>query len=154
MHCLGVGCGPERECLRVTAAPSLGGQSDGEITYLFVYGGLMRGFDLHHYLAGSTFVDTGWTEGLLVEAGRYPGLIDGRGKVFGELYTLHDPPANLEALDELEDFDPTNPQASTYLRTIREVHLGNGSLPRAWVYSYNRDVNRLAVIESGDWHRP
>ncbi len=140
--------------MRVTATPSLGSQSDGEITYLFVYGGLMRGFDLHHYLASSTFIDTGWTEGSLVEVGRYPGLIAGPGKVKGEVYALVDPPAHLEALDELEDFDPTNPLASTYLRTICEVHLANGSLARAWVYTYNRgDAGRLAVIESGDWHQ-
>lgn len=140
--------------MRVAAAPSLSDQSDGEVTYLFVYGGLMRGFDLHHHVAGSTFVDTGWTEGTLIEAGRYPGLIDGHGKVLGELYALPDPPANLEALDELEEFDPTNPRASTYLRTICEVHRKNGSLARAWVYKYNRDAGRLVVIESGDWHRP
>jgi len=138
--------------LRVTATPSLDDQSDGEITSLFVYGGLMRGFDLHHYLASSTFIDTGWTEGSLVELGRYPGLIDGPGKVKGELHALHDTPAQLEALDELEDFDPANPQASTYLRTICEVHLANGSLARAWVYKYNLDLGRLAVIENGDWH--
>lgn len=113
----------------------------------------MRGFDLHHYLTGSTFVNEGWTPGLLVEVGRYPGLVEGDGRVAGELYALRDAPAMLEALDELEDFDPTNPQASIYLRALGDVHVRDGATARAWLYRYNCDPSKLAVVKSGDWRK-
>jgi gamma-glutamylcyclotransferase (GGCT)/AIG2-like uncharacterized protein YtfP len=135
----------------VTAAPSLDNQTSDEMTRLFVYGGLMKGFDLHHHMAGCVFLASAWTPGILVQVGRYPGLLDGSGNVSGELYSMNDAPAILEALDELEEFDPTNPQASAYVRVMREVSFGDGSTTRAWVYLYNGDASGLTVVQSGDW---
>jgi gamma-glutamylcyclotransferase (GGCT)/AIG2-like uncharacterized protein YtfP len=137
--------------LRVSVAPSLDVDTSREITFLFVYGGLMRGFDLHHHLAGCSFAGDASTHGVLVQAGRYPGLIQGQGKVSGELYVMSDPPASLEALDELEDYDPLDPQRSLYIRSVRPVSKQDGSVARAWVYLYNRDTTGLVVVTSGDW---
>jgi gamma-glutamylcyclotransferase (GGCT)/AIG2-like uncharacterized protein YtfP len=120
---------------------------------IFVYGGLMRGFDLHHYLAGATFIAAGWTAGRLVALGRYPGLLDGDGKVIGEIYRLEDVAASLEALDDLEEFDPADPQQSVYLRIVRDVHVDDGATMSAWVYVYNRDASTAPVIKSGDWRQ-
>jgi gamma-glutamylcyclotransferase (GGCT)/AIG2-like uncharacterized protein YtfP len=134
----------------VSVARSLDAETGPEITLLFVYGGLMRGFDLHHYLAGCSFAGDAWTKGVLVQAGRYPGLIEGEGKVSGELYAMNDPPALLEALDELEDYDPLDPQRSLYIRTVRAITQDDSSATRAWVYLYNRDTAGLVVV-GGDW---
>jgi gamma-glutamylcyclotransferase (GGCT)/AIG2-like uncharacterized protein YtfP len=137
--------------LFVNEAPSWDEGLNSDVAHLFVYGGLMRGFDLHRYLAGCTFVGEGWTEGVLVRAGRYPGLAHGAGHVQGELYSMNDPAAFLEALDELEDFDPLQPETSTYVRGVREVHVRDGSVARAWVYTYNRDASALEIVKGGDW---
>jgi gamma-glutamylcyclotransferase (GGCT)/AIG2-like uncharacterized protein YtfP len=116
-----------------------------------VYGGLMRGFDLHHYIAGATYIGEGSTRGKLIALGRYPGLIDGDAWVAGEIYKLGDIPADLEALDDLEDFDPGDPQRSTYLRVSRDVRSHDGSSLHAWVYLYNRDAAGIPAVTSGDW---
>jgi gamma-glutamylcyclotransferase (GGCT)/AIG2-like uncharacterized protein YtfP len=122
-----------------------------DTAFIFVYGGLMRGFDLHHYMAGASFIGEGWIAGRLVALGRYPGLLDGDGKVRGELYRLDDAAASLEALDDLEDFDPADPDKSEYLRVVREVHAEDGKIISAWVYIYNGDASTAPVITSGDW---
>ena len=113
----------------------------------------MRGFDLHHYLAGSTYIGDGWVAGQLISLGRYPGLLDGDGKVSGEIYRLEDVAASLEALDDLEDFDPADPDRCIYLRVIRDVHGEDGAITSAWVYVYNGDASAAPVIKSGDWRR-
>jgi gamma-glutamylcyclotransferase (GGCT)/AIG2-like uncharacterized protein YtfP len=117
---------------------------------MFVYGSLMRGLDLHSYMAGATFVGVGRTKGTLVALGRYPGFIDGAGDVVGEIYHLEDG-AQLEALDDLEEYDPANPQQSEYIRTERDVQRDDGSTIRAWVYQYNRSIQGLPVVPTGDW---
>jgi gamma-glutamylcyclotransferase (GGCT)/AIG2-like uncharacterized protein YtfP len=142
----------DAKCLRVTGAASLGGEQTADNAFIFIYGSLMRGFDLHHYIAGATFVGTGSTRGMLVALGHYPGLIDGAGQVQGEIYRLDDA-ARLEALDDLEEYDPANPEGSDYLRMERDVVRTDGSTLRAWVYVYNRDTAGSAVVTSGDWRR-
>lgn len=124
-----------------------------EIAFVFVYGGLMRGCDLHSYMAGAAFVDEGWTDGTLVVLDRYPGLVEGDGKVLGEIYKLADNTAMLEALDDLEDFNPGDPDASTYQRQLRQVHANDGSVVDAWTYVYHRDVAGLQVVSDGDWRK-
>jgi len=113
----------------------------------------MRGFDLHHYLASATFIGDGWIAGRLVALGRYPGLLDGNGKVSGEIYLLEDVAASLESLDDLEEFDPADPQHSVYVRSVRDVHGHDGAIVRAWVYVYNRDASAAPLIENGDWRQ-
>lgn len=114
---------------------------------------MMRGFDLHHYLAGATFIAEGWIAGRLVALGHYPGLLDGDGKVRGEIYRLDDVAASLEALDDLEEFDPADPERSEYLRIVRDVYGEDGAITSAWVYLYNRDASTAPVIKSGDWRQ-
>jgi gamma-glutamylcyclotransferase (GGCT)/AIG2-like uncharacterized protein YtfP len=122
-----------------------------DTTFIFVYGGLMRGCDLHHHMAGATFVGEGWTSGTLVSLGRYPGLLAGLGEVHGEIYRLDDPAASLEALDDLEDFDPGDPDKSAYRRVLADVHARDGATFPAWIYVYNQDSSGAPIVTSGDW---
>jgi gamma-glutamylcyclotransferase (GGCT)/AIG2-like uncharacterized protein YtfP len=126
--------------------------SDSE--FVFVYGALMRGFDLHHHMAGSLFVSQATGRGRLYDIGAYPGMIEGDGTVRGELYRFEDIAVALEVLDEVEEYDPLDAAASLYVRVLRGVRVEkDDSEPPAWLYLYNRDVKGLPQIRSGDWHK-
>jgi gamma-glutamylcyclotransferase (GGCT)/AIG2-like uncharacterized protein YtfP len=127
--------------------------SDSE--FVFVYGGLMRGFDLQHHMAGATFVSSATAQGRLYDVGAYPGMIEGDGTVRGELYRFSDIAVALEVLDEVEEYDPLDAMGSAYVRVVRAVRLEkDGSESPAWLYLYNRDVKGLPQIKSGDWRAP
>jgi len=71
---------------------------------LFVYGSLRAGERYHHLLEGATLVaKRAWTRGLLYDTGwGYPGMIPGRGTVFGEVYRVDG--EQLKRIDHLEGF--------------------------------------------------
>ena len=118
---------------------------------VFVYGLLMRGQDLHHYMKGGVFAAEGCTKGQLVSLGRYPGFIDGSGTVRGELYRFDDLPAALDVLDDVEEFDATDPVNSIYLRVVRPVMVDGGTEVPAWLYIYNGNTQGVPRIRNGDW---
>lgn len=125
-------------------------RSDGE--FIFVYGGLMRGFDLHHHLAGATFVCAATARGKLYAIGTYPGMVEGDGTVHGELYASDDPPVVLEILDEVEGYDPLDySDANDYVRVKRNVTTSDGREVAAWLYLFNRTISGYELIASGDW---
>lgn len=140
------------EFLRVTDAASLARDGNRESVLLFIYGSLMRGLELHQYMSGATFIGEGHVRGTLVSLGRYPGMIEGTRDVRGEVYELDDA-AQLEALDDLEAYDPERPEVSEYVRAERDVVLDDGRRCRAWTYLYNRDVSGLPDVASGDWRK-
>src|SRR5262245_55703141 len=76
-----------------------------ELPLLFVYGTLMRGEPAHRLLLGrTTFVEEGHTDGLLLDLGQFPGVIEGNGRVAGEVFRL-DRPELLETLDDYEGYN-------------------------------------------------
>jgi gamma-glutamylcyclotransferase (GGCT)/AIG2-like uncharacterized protein YtfP len=85
--------------------------------------------------------------GLLVDLGDYPGLVEGRGEVAGELFEILDP-AVLDLIDVYEEHVPADEERSVYLR--RAVPLIEPRVD-AWVYFYNRSTARSPLIASGDW---
>ena len=119
--------------------------------FIFVYGGLMRGFDLHHHLAGASYVGPATAHGALYAIGPYPGMVEGHGTVRGELYTSDDLAVVLEILDEIEGYDALDPDGSEYVRVKRDVRTDDGREVPTWLYLYNRDVKGLPQIKSGDW---
>src|SRR5687768_15321910 len=69
---------------------------------LFTYGTLMRGYGLHHVLGPrAERLGTATARGRLLDLGRYPGVVEGRGWVRGEVYRLRDPQV-LAAVDRAE----------------------------------------------------
>src|SRR5437899_587721 len=57
--------------------------------HLFLYGTLMRGQPAHHLFAPrATFVDDASVAGMLLDLGKFPGMIAGRGRVRGEVWRL------------------------------------------------------------------
>lgn len=71
--------------------------------------------------------------------------------VRGEVYRLQDPDLVLPRLDEYEDFDPADPQGSLYHREVADVRLHDGRQVSAWIYLYNRPVDGLPRLASGDF---
>ncbi len=105
----------------------------------------MRGYALHPVLArGATFVAEGRVRGRLLDLGPYPGLIDGRRTVRGEVYRI-DTPEVLPALDREEGYN--------FDRRPATVTLGSGRRALAWAYWYRGPQHRAVPIPDGDFRR-
>ena len=79
----------------------------------------------------------------LYDLGPYPGIIltdDPSATVPGELFTLPEDPAVLARLDAYEDFRPTDPTNSLFLRQRTPATLADGTRHPCWVYIYNHPV--------------
>jgi gamma-glutamylcyclotransferase (GGCT)/AIG2-like uncharacterized protein YtfP len=112
---------------------------------LFTYGTLMRGYGLHAVLApGAEAIGEGTARGRLLDLGHYPGLVDGRGRVHGEVYRLDDPEL-LAVLDREEGYNFERRRAS--------VTLADGRRVRAWVYRYRGPRERATPIADGNYRR-
>lgn len=110
---------------------------------LFAYGTLMRGFPLHGLLAGrARLVGEGTVEGTLLHLGRYPGLVEGGGRVRGELYRL-EVPELLAAIDRAEGYN--------FERRLTAVTRAAGRRVRAWTYWYRGPRDCAVPIPEGDW---
>ena len=105
----------------------------------------MRGYVRYRvHAARSTFLGEGSVRGKLVNLGSYPGLIDGAGRVRGEIYRL-DGPELLPVLDREEGYN--------FERRRAIVTLANGRRARAWIYRYRGSQNRAVPIPDGDYRR-
>jgi gamma-glutamylcyclotransferase (GGCT)/AIG2-like uncharacterized protein YtfP len=111
---------------------------------LFAYGTLMRGYVRHHFLAGATLVSAGHVRGRLLDLRGYPGLIEGAGRVRGEVYRLQDPEL-LPVLDREEGYN--------FVRRRGVVTLAGGRRARAWLYRYRGPRERATPIPDGDYRR-
>jgi gamma-glutamylcyclotransferase (GGCT)/AIG2-like uncharacterized protein YtfP len=111
----------------------------GNCHLLFVYGTLRRGCALHHHLArlGARFRGEARVAAGLIDLGRYPGACPAGAKgkwVRGELFALRRPATDLRVLDKIEDFIPTAPQRSEFVRAVAEVTAASGPREQAWIY--------------------
>lgn len=105
----------------------------------------MRGHELHGLLAaGATFVGSAFTRGVVLDLGRYPGLVEGRGVVHGELYRITNREL-LRTLDRQEGYNFERCRARATLADDRSV--------RAWVYRYRGPTRRARAISTGDYRR-
>lgn len=112
---------------------------------LFTYGTLMRGYPLHAVLAGRvTLLASGTARGRLLDLGRYPGLVEGDGRVSGEVYRLDDPEL-LPMLDREEGYN--------FDRRRAIVTLAGGRRVRAWLYRYRGPRERATPIPDGVYRR-
>lgn len=124
---------------------------------LFVYGTLRRdcGGEMHRYLADhALFVGAAACRGRLYLLDGYPGAVaddSGSSLVQGELYRLQDPAATLATLDAYEECGAACGDESEYVRTVARISLADGTEAEAWIYYYNRPVDGLVRIESGDF---
>jgi gamma-glutamylcyclotransferase (GGCT)/AIG2-like uncharacterized protein YtfP len=124
--------------------------------YLFVYGTLRRvsNSEMFQQLARQAdFVGEASYQGRLYKIDGYPGVVPSKNKtdlVQGEVYQLHD--ANL--LSQLDDYEECSAgflQPTEYVRELCEVRLKNDQLIQAWFYRYNRPIDTLELLASGDF---
>lgn len=116
---------------------------------LFVYGSMRRGKPLHHVLqsVGATFVAKGFIDGhMMYNFGKYVGVVNGWGQVWGEVYVLNDDDA-MDLVDRaagmhsgrweriptevvMDRFHDDEPQAVEVIAYIAKVPLGTPTIPR------------------------
>jgi len=127
--------------------------------YLFVYGSLRRPLrpPSLQALMGRycDYIGMAWTQGRLYEISGYPGLVacdDGADKVYGELYRLAMPEPVFQALDVYEECAADFPRPHEYVRKRQPVFSLDGDVAiTAWLYAFNRAVDGLRLISSGDY---
>ena len=122
---------------------------------LFVYGTLMKGYGENWQArAGARLVGRGRIIGKLYDLGEFPGAVAGskfRSHIHGEVYRLDNVERATALLDEYEEFQPSRPLRSLFVRRELPVTMEDGTRRLAWVYVYNRPVRESALIPSGDY---
>jgi gamma-glutamylcyclotransferase (GGCT)/AIG2-like uncharacterized protein YtfP len=122
---------------------------------VFFYGTLMSGFER----AGRARIDPklepqgrGWIRAALFDLGIYPAAVPADdARAWGEVHRMLDVPAVLAALDTIEGYRPSEPDASLYIRVETPVTFEDGRVAQAWAYFYNAPLGRAQRIESGDY---
>ena len=111
-----------------------------DMSYVFVYGTLMRNQRAHHMLSGARYAgECKLHSYAMYDLGRYPGIVPCPGAaVFGELYQVTQ--AMLAKMDEYEE------EGSLYRRVTVRVENERGSC-EAEAYVYLRDVSGCRRLE-------
>lgn len=126
------------------------------INKIFVYGTLKQGFcnypKIHPFCKN---IRSAVLQGILYDLPfGYPGAIDGKGKIRGQVFELNDVELALQILDELEDYFGPGCADNVYERVIREVGLTDGSFEYVYVYLW-RNAQLLAhygrINNEGEW---
>lgn len=119
---------------------------------IFVYGTLLKKMGLSSYLMESLFLGHGIAAGVLYDLGGYPGLVEGTGAVYGELYEINE--NTLKLLDQIEGYSPENSSHSLYIRKEISVQsFTEGSFINAYSYFYNHSIAGYRMIACGDYRR-
>jgi len=124
---------------------------------LFVYGTLRRhtGHPMQRLLAGeATCLGPASWQGRLYRVAHYPAAVpsaDPKERIVGEIWRLNEPERLLSQLDRYEECGPGFPEPTEYVRQIHRVRDTAGRELAVWVYVYNRPVEGLERILSGDF---
>ncbi len=94
--------------------------------------------------------------GRLYDFGDFPGAIldpSSGATIQGQLVQLPADKALLRVLDRYEEFDPSKPKTSLFVRKKAEVKLSDGRSIKCWVYVYNRDPGDAPIVRGGDYSK-
>ena len=94
--------------------------------------------------------------GRLYDFGEYPGALlvpSSKTIIQGEVFELPSTRATLKALDQYEEFDPTNKEASLFIRTKTRARLTDGNQVDCWMYVYNADPGTAPLLADGDYSK-
>ena len=118
---------------------------------LFVYGTLMSGESRNRLLGGRP----AWParcRGTLRDLGAYPGLVEGKSWVQGEIVEVEnadDMDKLLRQLDEVEGFLGQGVDGSMYERVLIDVDIGSLERRSSWTYRWLGEPGKR--IRSGSW---
>lgn len=127
--------------------------------YLFIYGTLLPSEaddEIARIVKRLRRIGAAHVRGRLYNLGEYPGgVIDlsANTTIRGELVELPADKAILDALDRYEEFDPSRPQESLFVRKKAKISLANGRKVEGWMYVYNRNPGNAPVIRGGNYSR-
>lgn len=94
--------------------------------------------------------------GRLYDFGEFPGAIldpSSRTIIHGELVILPSDGRILEELDRYEEFDPSDPKRSLFVRKKVRVQMANGTSREGWIYVYNKPPGQAKLVRGGDYVR-
>lgn len=131
-----------------------------DANHLFVYGTLrsdVAGPAQARLMEGLRLAGRASISGRLHDAGWHPAAVessDPADRIIGELYAIDgDADARMAALDEYEGIDTAHPALSLFRRWVVTAERDDGTGVPAWVYFYNRPVDSMPRVTSGDWLR-
>ena len=118
--------------------------------FVFVYGTLKKGYSTHQLLKLAELQSGGTTPGIMLNLGAFPAIIEGRARVFGELYKVT--PEILASLDRLEG------HPHFYERKLKEIFIDSDTVINAWCYFLSKGAQEYyqevcEVIETGIWDK-
>lgn len=119
---------------------------------VFVFGTFRKGQPRNYILNGEKFLGYGFIEGfdLYYIENMFPGIVEGKGRVFGEVYEVDE--NKLYQLDEVENVvRVSNVDVGLSKRVKVRVKLNNFEDVDAWCYVFIQDLENSTKIDSGDW---
>jgi len=119
-------------------------------TYLFVYGTHRKSFPAHSTIEEYfSFVCNAQIKGELYYEGSFPAAVPTEEERFiqGELYKLKREDLFGDAFCKLDEYEEVDDEL--FVRERITIVAENNSI-KAWIYWYNKNVDNLEVIESGD----
>jgi len=117
-----------------------------ELILVAVYGTLKSGMQNCHLLDGARLLGTDrLKEIVLYDLGSYPAARLGASTgIEVEVYEIR--PEMLQALDELEEYDPLAVTSSLYRRVRIQTAFGD-----SWIYLYNGSLAGRRPVRAGGW---
>ncbi|AUS04017.1 gamma-glutamylcyclotransferase family protein [Pseudotamlana carrageenivorans] len=125
--------------------------------YLLVYGTLQKESQnsMSKYLAAhGQFVARGCFQGKLYQVSWFPGAVVSSNileKVYGSIFKIDTSENVFKVLDAYEGIGRVPKASDLFKRESVHAMLDDGTTIETWVYLYNRSVNHLKRISSGDF---
>lgn len=119
--------------------------------FLAVYGTLKREFNLpimKKVGTAVTYAGKCIIPGTMYNFERYPALVPGEGKVYGELFKLQNESV-LKILDAYEAVDNQHKEWPGFKRS--KINLIEPKTA-AWIYIYTGSLDGVEIVTSGEWH--
>jgi gamma-glutamylcyclotransferase (GGCT)/AIG2-like uncharacterized protein YtfP len=94
--------------------------------------------------------------GRLYDFGEFPGAVldpSSRTIIHGELVLLPSDERVLQELDRYEEFDPSDPKGSLFVRKKVRIQMANGNGLEGWIYVYNKPPGKAKLVRGGDYVR-
>ena len=127
--------------------------------HLFVYGTLLQSEapkEIASVVKRFRSLGSAHVRGRLYDFGEFPGAVldpSSRTIIHGELVVLPADGRILQELDRYEEFDPSDPKRSLFVRKKARVQLANGNSREGWIYVYNRPPRKAKLVRGGDYVR-